>query len=140
MDTNKHFMVIQKSKTVGGIRRISKNNGEGSQIIKQEGYKQYILNDYIVNILLFIKTIFKENETNIFIKNSNRSGAIPVEKWSHTIASMFRNLSPNMNSSIIRKILYNSIDFKKLDYNLTTYVLKQQDHNRASAELYYKKI
>ncbi len=141
LDSNKHYIVIQKSKTVGGIRRVPKNNDEGgSQIIKQEGYKQYILNDYIVNILLFIKTIFKENETNIFIKNNNRTSAIAVEKWSHQITCIFRDVANNINSTTIRKILYNSIDFTKLDYNMSSYILKQQDHSRNSAELYYKKM
>jgi hypothetical protein len=140
LDTNSHYIVIQKSKTVGGIRRIPKVGGEGSQIVKQEGYKQYILNDYIVNILLFIKTIFKENETNIFIKNNNRTAAIPVEKWTATVSSLFRDIANNINSTTIRKILYNSIDFKKIDFNLTSYILKQQDHSRNSGELYYKKM
>ena len=139
MDTNQHFIVIQKSKTVGGIRRIQSGEG-GSQIVKQEGYKQYILNDYIVNILLFIKTIFKENETNIFIKNNDRTSAIPVEKWTVTVSSLFRDVSTNINSTTIRKILYNSIDFKKIDFNLTSYILKAQDHSRNSGELYYKKM
>ena len=140
LDTNQHFIVIQKSKTVGGIRRIQSGEGGGSQIVKQEGYKQYILNDYIVNILLFIKTIFKENETNIFIKNNDRTSAVPVEKWTATVSSLFRDVSSNINSTTIRKILYNSIDFKKIDFNLATYILKAQDHSRNSGELYYKKM
>lgn len=138
--TNNHHIVIQKNKTTGGVRRIQGANAGETNVIEQTEHKRLHLSRSIVSMILFIKQTFNERCDVPFLKNNDRDGPITDGKWQRIIAGLFGEVSPNMNATVLRKILYNHIKFHEMSNNQVNFILEQQDHSRGVCETYYKKI
>jgi len=139
LDTSEHFIVIQKNKTTGGIRRLPGVEGE-SVVIEQPKFKKFYLNRKVVNIIMFIKQTFNERCDVPFLKNNTRDGSITDNKWQRIMYSIFKEVTPSINSTTLRKILYNDIPFHKYTNEMTHYILECQDHNKDTCDTYYKKV
>jgi hypothetical protein len=139
LDTNEHFIIIQKNKTTGGIRRIPGVEGQ-SEVVNQNKFKRFYLNKKVVNIIMFIKQTFNERCDVPFLKNNTRDGSITDNKWQRIIYSIFKEITPGICATTLRKILYNEIPFHKYTTAMTNYILECQDHNKDTCDTYYKKV
>ena len=71
-ETNEHYMIIQSSKTVGGIRRTTSK--DGPSVVPQKKRIEFKISNSLVNMLLFIKQTFNERTDIPFFKNNQREG------------------------------------------------------------------
>ena len=126
--TNEHYIVIQKSATVGNIRRVPDGEG-GTKIIENETRKSFRLSSYIARQLLFIKTTFNERTDRPFFKNDLRDGPINDQKWIRIMNKLFYSLSTTSTCKTIRKIFQNEIQWNKLNENQKFYLMSCLDVN-----------
>ena len=133
-------IVIQKSKTIGGVKRSNANSEGITEIIPQKTLKIYPLNNSIVSQILFIKQTFNERIEVPFLKNNHRDGSLTDSQYQRVLYSIFKDLAPQISCTTIRKIYYNEIKWHQLSHEDATYILDQQDHNRTTSHVYYKKI
>ena len=110
-ETNQHYIIVQNGKTV---------NGNLSR-------KMFKLNPAIANMMTFIKQTFNENIDKPFFKNNTREEMPTGPQWVRIIGTIFVELSPHINTSTIRKIYYNEIDWKKLTKDQILYITSNMD-------------
>lgn len=133
-------IVIQKSKTIGGVKRGQANSEGETEILPQKSRKIYPLHKNIVSQILFIKQTFNERIELPFLKNNLRDGAITDGQWARMLYSIFKDLAPQISCTTIRKIYYNEIKWHQLSTKDANYILRHQDHNKGTCDIYYKKI
>ena len=126
--TNNHMIVIQKSSTVGGIRRVPDGSG-GTKIVPSEKVKMFRLSKLIASQILFIKTTFNERCDRPFFKNDLRDGPINDQKWGRIMNKLFHTISTTATCKTIRKILQSEINWKKLNEEQKHYIMSCLDVN-----------
>lgn len=126
--TQNHFIVIQKSGTVGGVRRVPDKNG-GTKVIPNEPIKMFRLSKKIAAQILFIKTTFNERCDRPFFKNDLRDGPINDQKWQRIMNKLFHTISTTATCKTIRKILESEIDWSKLNEEQSHYLMSCLDVN-----------
>ena len=65
---------------------------------------------------------------------------IQAENYASILKNVFSHLSPNITSTIIRKIYHNSIDWNNTPATITNKILNMNDHGRQVGATYYKKL
>ncbi len=133
-------IVIQKSKTIGGVKRGHPNSEGETEVMPQKSRKIYPLNKNIVSQILFIKQTYNERIEIPFLKNNLRDGGITDGQWHRMLYSIFKDLAPQISCTTIRKIYYNEIKWHLLSTKDANYILRHQDHNKSTCDTYYKKI
>ena len=129
LSTNKHFIIIQKSHSVGTNKRVPDGEGGTKLIDSGEKIKKFKLSRYIAGQLLFLKTTFNErNEIPIF-KNDTRDGPMNDQKWIRTLNKIFHPVSTSTTCKTIRKIIQNEIQWNKLTENQRFYLMTCLDNN-----------
>tara|TARA_R100000353_G_scaffold42559_2_gene33926 strand:- start:2328 stop:3428 length:1101 start_codon:yes stop_codon:yes gene_type:complete len=112
-ETQKHYFVVQKSKT------------QTSQCNTQR--RLFILSPNIVNMIIFIKQTFNENVDKPFFKNNRRDAPPHNTEWIRLVGKIFEEVGANINCSVIRMIYQNEIDWTKLNQEQISYVANNLD-------------
>jgi hypothetical protein len=133
-------IVIQKSKTIGGVKRGQPNQQGETEILPQKSRKIYPLNKNIVSQILFLKQTFNERIETPFLKNNTRDGIITDGQYNRILYSIFKDLAPQISCTTIRKIYYNEVKWHQLSTHDANYILRHQDHNKSTCDIFYKKI
>lgn len=124
-EKNQHFLVIQSSKTVGGVR---KSTSKDASLIVQDKRREFKLSSTCVNMILFIKQTFNERTDIPFFKNNVRDGPISSQAWVRTIHKVFEDISKDLTSSTLRKIYFNEIKWEKLTKEQSKYICLNIDN------------
>ena len=112
-ETNKHYIVVQKSKT------------QTSQSSSQR--RLFTLSPNIVNMIIFIKQTFNENVDKPFFKNNRRDAAPHNTEWIRILQKIFEDVGQGITCSTIRAIYQNEIDWTKLSQDQMNYVATNLD-------------
>jgi len=127
-------LYIQHSKTTGGIRVIN-----GTTTNQRKVAKYPIDSNLIEFIKLYIKKLKIKNKEPIFY-NDNATDQIDTNYFSKVLKELLSPLSPNLNSTMLRKIYENRILPSNLNANQKSRLNKGLDHSMEIAETFYKKI
>ncbi len=127
-------LYIQHSKTTGGIRVVSGNTTNQKKVAKYP-----ISADLIEFIKLYLKKLKIKNKEPIF-NNDNNTGQIDPNYFTKTLKELLNPLSPNLNSTMLRKIYENRDLPTNLNANQKYQLNKNLDHSLQIAETFYKKI
>ena len=125
-ETNEHYMIIQASKTVGGIRRTTSK--DGPSVVPQKKRIEFKISNSLVNMLLFIKQTFNERTDIPFFKNNQREGPVSAQEWVRIVNKVFEELAAGITTSTIRKIYFNEIKWDKLTSTQRHYILVNFDN------------
>ena len=112
-ETQKHYFVVQKSKT------------QTSQ--SQSHRRLFPLASNIVNMIVFIKQTFNESVEKPFFKNNRRDAPPHNTEWIRLVGKIFEDVGQNINCSVIRMIYQNEIDWSKLKKEEIEYVARNLD-------------
>jgi len=112
-ETQKHYFVVQKSKT------------QTSQ--SQTNRRLFPLAQNIVNMIVFIKQTFNESVEKPFFKNNRRDAPPHNTEWIRLVGKIFEDVGQSINSSVLRMIYQNEIDWSKLKQEEIEYVAKNLD-------------
>ena len=134
-EKNKHYIVIQSSKTVGGVRKTTTNAEGFPQYHQQDKRRQFVLSPSIVNMLLFIKQIFNERTDIPFFKNNTRDGPLTSQMWVRVMHKVFEDLGKDIVTTTLRKVYFNDIKWSKLTKEQRIYICKNIDNVTADREL-----
>jgi hypothetical protein len=135
-EKNIHYLVIQSSKTVGGVRKLSSSSRVGSPSYHhQDKRRLFSLSNNIVNMILFIKQTFNERTDTPFLKNNVREGMITNQMWVRIIHKIFEDLGNCLVTTTIRKIYFNDIKWDKLTKPQRQYICKNIDNVTADRDI-----
>lgn len=129
LSSNEHFIVIQKSMTVGVNKRITDGEGGTKLVEVGEKRKMFKLSRFIASQLLFLKTTFNERCDRPLFKNDTRDGPMNDQKWIRTINKIYHPVSVTTTCKTIRKIIQNEIQWNKLSEDNRYYLMKCLDNN-----------
>lgn len=134
-EKNEHYIVIQSSKTVGGVRRTSSKE---SAYYEQDKRRKFPLSNTLVNMILFIKQTFNERTDAPFFKNNTRDGSLTAQAYVRVISKIFEEICQNMTTSTLRKIYFNEIKWDKLNKSQRTYVCQMLDNSALERDIRLK--
>jgi len=112
-ETNKHWFVVQKSKTQTSQSHVSR--------------RMFTLAQNVVNMIIFIKQTFNESCEKPFFKNNRRDAPPHNTEWIRLVGKIFEDAGQNINCSVIRQIYQNEIDWSKLNQDQIDYVARNLD-------------